>query len=60
MSENADQSRVADGLHPHPSAVESDPVVVAGDAPDLEASRDARDTLRMTSTLHAFLHRLRS
>jgi hypothetical protein len=59
MSEKADQSEVAHRLHPHPSAVESDPAVGSGDAPVLEASRDAVDTLRMKRTLHSFLHRLR-
>jgi hypothetical protein len=59
MPENADQFTTADGLHPHPSAVETDPVVASGDGPDREKSRDPLETLKMKRTLHAFLHRLR-
>ncbi len=58
MNENADQPTTADELHSYPTAVASDPAVAPSDAPDLETSRDPRDTLRMRSTLHAFLHRL--
>jgi hypothetical protein len=59
MYENADRSTTADDRQPSPTAVESDPVVASGEAPDVETSRDPLDTLRMKRTLHAFLHRLR-
>jgi hypothetical protein len=59
MSENADQSTTTDGLQPHPSGAEPDPIVASDDGPDRETSRDPLETLKMKRTLHAFVHRLR-